>query len=227
MITFFHVLSYTGITCFMGAAAIPRPVSGICFPSSSTTKCHAVFYPTGPHEQVRKRCMSHLSHASCVACIFNIIIVIRCVFTPRCVNFAHNFDDACALTNFFVCYVSFIGVMSDPCIELPSFCRTSIITFSHILLMCMCVQVFQMYFPMPERPETWRPLSAQEGRAECAELANKLQYAFTTLKPIFITSQTHSLSPLSHVYARACLHRYTHSYAHLQILVHTFIVHAC
>lgn len=24
--------AYTGVTCFMGAAKIPRPVTGICFP---------------------------------------------------------------------------------------------------------------------------------------------------------------------------------------------------
>lgn len=79
--------AYTGITCLMGAASIPRSKPGICFPSSKTTRCHAVFYPTGPAEQI-----------------------------------------------------------------------------------------FQIYFPiMPERPETWRPLSEEEGRFECEALANKLK----------------------------------------------------
>ena len=31
----------------MGAAKVPRPMRGICFPSSRTTKCHGCFYPTG------------------------------------------------------------------------------------------------------------------------------------------------------------------------------------
>jgi len=43
---------YTGVTCFMGAAALPRREPGICFPSSRTTQCHAVFYPTADNEQV-------------------------------------------------------------------------------------------------------------------------------------------------------------------------------
>ena len=30
----------------MGCANVPRPVRGICFPSSATTKCHACYYPT-------------------------------------------------------------------------------------------------------------------------------------------------------------------------------------
>ena len=37
---------FTGVTCMMGAAKVARPVRGICFPSSSTTKNHACFYPT-------------------------------------------------------------------------------------------------------------------------------------------------------------------------------------
>ena len=37
---------YTGVTCLMGCANVPRPMRGICFPSSSTTKCHACYYPT-------------------------------------------------------------------------------------------------------------------------------------------------------------------------------------
>mmetsp|Transcript_6584 Transcript_6584/g.14587 ORF Transcript_6584/g.14587 Transcript_6584/m.14587 type:complete len:909 (+) Transcript_6584:87-2813(+) len=36
---------YTGVTCLMGCANVPR-VRGICFPSSATTKCHACYYPT-------------------------------------------------------------------------------------------------------------------------------------------------------------------------------------
>merc|ERR1712151_1201057 len=43
---------YTGVTCLMGAANIPRPVRGICFPSSSTTKCHMCTYPTGDNETI-------------------------------------------------------------------------------------------------------------------------------------------------------------------------------
>lgn len=45
-------VGYTGITCLMGAADLPRPFRGICFPSSSTSKCHACYYPTGSNEQV-------------------------------------------------------------------------------------------------------------------------------------------------------------------------------
>ena len=40
------VPEYTGTTCLMGCANVPRPVRGICFPSSATTKCHACYYPT-------------------------------------------------------------------------------------------------------------------------------------------------------------------------------------
>ena len=38
---------YTGITCLMGSAPIAQTsaINGICFPSSSTTNCHACFYP--------------------------------------------------------------------------------------------------------------------------------------------------------------------------------------
>ena len=43
---------FTGVTCLMGAAKVPRPVRGICFPSSATTKCHGCFYPTGDHETI-------------------------------------------------------------------------------------------------------------------------------------------------------------------------------
>ena len=45
-------VDYTGVTCLMGAAPLPRPIRGICFPSSSTTKCHACYYPTGDSETV-------------------------------------------------------------------------------------------------------------------------------------------------------------------------------
>jgi len=41
-----YVPEYTGVTCLMGCANTPRPVRGICFPSSATTKCHACYYPT-------------------------------------------------------------------------------------------------------------------------------------------------------------------------------------
>jgi salicylate hydroxylase len=37
--------NYTGVTCLMGCANVPR-IRGICFPSSATTKCHACYYPT-------------------------------------------------------------------------------------------------------------------------------------------------------------------------------------
>jgi 2-polyprenyl-6-methoxyphenol hydroxylase-like FAD-dependent oxidoreductase len=43
---------YTGVTCLMGAAKVKRPYRGICFPSSSTTKCHACYYPTADDEQI-------------------------------------------------------------------------------------------------------------------------------------------------------------------------------
>ena len=36
---------YTGVTCLLGCANVPR-MQGICFPSSATTKCHACYYPT-------------------------------------------------------------------------------------------------------------------------------------------------------------------------------------
>ena len=41
-----YVPEYTGVTCLMGCANTLRPVRGICFPSSATTKCHACYYPT-------------------------------------------------------------------------------------------------------------------------------------------------------------------------------------
>lgn len=37
-------------------------------------------------------------------------------------------------------------------------------------------QVFQIYFATPEKPETWKPLSAQEGTLECEQLAQILEY---------------------------------------------------
>ncbi|KAJ1543324.1 hypothetical protein HK096_008573, partial [Nowakowskiella sp. JEL0078] len=43
---------YTGMTCLMGVAPIPSPKPGIKFPSSTTTKCHSCFYPTGENETV-------------------------------------------------------------------------------------------------------------------------------------------------------------------------------
>ncbi|KAI9366858.1 hypothetical protein DFJ73DRAFT_5962 [Zopfochytrium polystomum] len=76
---------YTGVTCLMGAADVPRSLRGICFPSSSTSKFHACYYPTGPEEQI-----------------------------------------------------------------------------------------FQIYFPTPEKPETWKALSEEEGRLECEDLAAKM-----------------------------------------------------
>lgn len=77
---------FTGVTCLMGAAKVPRPVRGICFPSSSTTKNHACYYPTGN-----------------------------------------------------------------------------------------CEQIFQLYFPAETKDEAWGTLSPEEGRRECAELAEKLE----------------------------------------------------
>ena len=43
---------FTGVTCLMGAAKVARPIRGICFPSSRTTKNHGCFYPTGEGEQI-------------------------------------------------------------------------------------------------------------------------------------------------------------------------------
>lgn len=40
-----YVPEYTGVTCLMECASVPR-MRGICFPSSATTKCHACYYPT-------------------------------------------------------------------------------------------------------------------------------------------------------------------------------------
>lgn len=45
---------YTGITCLMGSAPIAQKSSleGICFPSSSTTNCHACYYPCNDKEVI-------------------------------------------------------------------------------------------------------------------------------------------------------------------------------
>jgi salicylate hydroxylase len=43
---------YTGVTCLMGSSSVPRPNRGICFPSSTSTKCHMCTYPTGPNETI-------------------------------------------------------------------------------------------------------------------------------------------------------------------------------
>ena len=45
---------YTGITCLMGSAPIAQTsaIRGICFPSSSTTNCHACFYPCNDKEVI-------------------------------------------------------------------------------------------------------------------------------------------------------------------------------
>ncbi|CAB9508878.1 3-hydroxybenzoate 6-hydroxylase [Seminavis robusta] len=45
-------LEYTGVTCLMGIAEnCPIQQEGISFPSSHTTGCHSVYFPTGPNEQ--------------------------------------------------------------------------------------------------------------------------------------------------------------------------------
>jgi salicylate hydroxylase len=44
-------LEYTGNTCLMGLANCPAPDPGIIFITSTTTKCHAVVFPTQQHEQ--------------------------------------------------------------------------------------------------------------------------------------------------------------------------------
>ncbi|KAJ1556953.1 hypothetical protein HK405_001289, partial [Cladochytrium tenue] len=43
---------YTGVTCLMGASAVPRTERGICYPTSSRSAVHACYYATGPSEQV-------------------------------------------------------------------------------------------------------------------------------------------------------------------------------
>ena len=44
-------ISYTGTTCLMGMAVRGREERGICMTSSSTTKCHGYYFPTGEDEQ--------------------------------------------------------------------------------------------------------------------------------------------------------------------------------
>ena len=44
-------ISYTGTTCLMGLAARGRSEPGICMPISTTTRCHACYFPTGENEQ--------------------------------------------------------------------------------------------------------------------------------------------------------------------------------
>jgi 2-polyprenyl-6-methoxyphenol hydroxylase-like FAD-dependent oxidoreductase len=44
-------LKYTGITCLMGISDRPTQRRGISFPSSTTTECHSVYFPTGENEQ--------------------------------------------------------------------------------------------------------------------------------------------------------------------------------
>ncbi|KAJ1563737.1 hypothetical protein HK405_000961 [Cladochytrium tenue] len=36
-------------------------------------------------------------------------------------------------------------------------------------------QIFQIFFPTPERPESWKALTAEEGREECYALAEKMK----------------------------------------------------
>ena len=44
-------LKYTGTTCLFGLASWPRPERGLCLPASSTSKCHACFFPISEQEQ--------------------------------------------------------------------------------------------------------------------------------------------------------------------------------
>lgn len=46
-----YELDYTGVTCIMGIAKDTHVERGVSFPSSSTTKCHACFFPTQQNEQ--------------------------------------------------------------------------------------------------------------------------------------------------------------------------------
>mmetsp|Transcript_13275 Transcript_13275/g.25144 ORF Transcript_13275/g.25144 Transcript_13275/m.25144 type:complete len:466 (+) Transcript_13275:140-1537(+) len=47
-----HALEYSGVTCLMGIAQdCPKPDTGVCCPTSTTTQCHAIFFPTLEHEQ--------------------------------------------------------------------------------------------------------------------------------------------------------------------------------
>jgi salicylate hydroxylase len=38
-------------------------------------------------------------------------------------------------------------------------------------------QIFQVYYPIEERPETWKALTAEEGAKECQELADRMEAA--------------------------------------------------
>lgn len=46
-----YELDYTGVTCIMGIAKDFPVERGVSFPSSSTTECHACFFPTQQNEQ--------------------------------------------------------------------------------------------------------------------------------------------------------------------------------
>ena len=46
--------AYTGVTCLMGCANVPR-TRGICFPSSATTRCHACYYLTRVPKDKKER----------------------------------------------------------------------------------------------------------------------------------------------------------------------------
>ena len=47
-----HKLEYAGVTCLMGIAQdCPKPDTGVCCPSSTTSQCHAIFFPTLEQEQ--------------------------------------------------------------------------------------------------------------------------------------------------------------------------------
>lgn len=47
-----HKLEYAGISCLMGIAEdCPKPDTGVCCPTSTTSQCHALFFPTLDHEQ--------------------------------------------------------------------------------------------------------------------------------------------------------------------------------
>ncbi|KAI8805199.1 hypothetical protein BJ742DRAFT_775377 [Cladochytrium replicatum] len=78
--------AYTGMVCLMGVASFKHAKDGICFPSSSTTHCHACFYSTGEDEQI-----------------------------------------------------------------------------------------FQMYFPEEEKPETWKVLAPEDAKEECVKLSTRLK----------------------------------------------------
>jgi len=44
-------LESSGVTCLMGISDCAKPDTGVCCPSSTTTKCHAIFFPTLEEEQ--------------------------------------------------------------------------------------------------------------------------------------------------------------------------------